>query len=302
MRRILATSLILAAATVGAEELTFGDLNFLIPAKRVNLSVDAAYTTDRETTGGTRLETEGTRLNTQATVGLSEKINLYAGLGYNLNVQVDNSANKHNIDGLTNPYLGGLYRLQNQNDGSVNIDIGISGRFNLIDAEAGSGKKDGNAANGRHQSELYGRVGRKWNEANEWQLQAGVLHHYDGESEVNSSPKEELDEEASTDYYLRAAYQYRPVKEFMMTLAAQGTMVGEKDVKNKPANTKTNLDSHLDLDFDFIARYLITENFIGRFNYGVGRNPDYDGDENGVGFEVEKRRENRISLGIDWLI
>lgn len=312
MKKIIAAAAVLAVTSVyAAEELKFGDLNFLVPAGNFQFSGSADLRTDRKTSGGSTAEKEGYFFDTLLTFGLASRLNLYAGLNYQYNVETENQSNpgdaRYSSDGLANPVVGALLRILDQGDGGYNFDLGVTGRVRIQDAKSGdvSGidAKDGNAAEGRHSVEAYGRLGKKWNEANEWQLRAGFIHHLEGErDDLNvGGAANEIEEGASTDFYLRATYQYRPVNEFMMAFGAQATQVGEQTDEDKVSGAESDYDSHLDWDFDFAAKYLVTSHFITRFNLAVGSNPDYDVDAAGTEVEIEKRHKSRIGLAVDWL-
>ncbi|HXH74629.1 MAG TPA: hypothetical protein VNJ08_06665 [Bacteriovoracaceae bacterium] len=312
MKKFIAAAAMLAITSVHAEELKFGDLNFFIPAGNFNLSADVDFRSDEGTVGAVTSETEGWYLGSLLTYGISNRFNIFGGLNYQFDVEVANETaptNKpYNQDGLANPVIGGIGRLYNQNDNSMNVDFGFIGRANIEDQElgtwSGSDPVDGNAADGRSSMEFFARAGKKWNEANEWQLTAGIIQNMEGDVEQKapaSGASTESDVNSSIDTYLRAAYQYRPVNEFMIALTAQATQVGEASAEEKITGTETTLDSHLDMDFRFQAKYLVTSNFITRFTLSQSRNSDFKGDVAGTNFDIEKRRTAIMGLGVDWL-
>lgn len=305
MRKIIAAAALLAVTSAhAAEELKFGDLNYFFKQNQINASVDVLSVYDRaEQVGGTKTETRGVVTETQFTYGLMDNLNAFIGLDYAFDLQTETSGNPDwNSDGLANPEIGAIFRLTNQNDSSYNIDLGAIARINIEDAETGSADEDGNYANGRSSLEVLSRIGRKWNEANEWQLTAGVNYFNDGETtEVAVASDTDRDDYASMDIYVRAAYQYRPVNEFMMALSAQATQVGAFDSERTATNVDIERDSHIDMDFRFTAKYFVTENFIAKFHYGMSRNEEYDVDTAGVIDEVQNRRENFFGLGVDFL-
>jgi len=255
-------------------------------------------------------ETEGWFVDTLFTYGLTDRLSLFAGLNYQYDVEVTSETSprddRYNQDGLANPVLGGVFRLWNQADSVVNLDFGAIGRVKIQDQEfgkaSGADSVDGNAADGRSSTELFARVGQKWNEANEWQLTGGLNHHFDGEHEQAqiSGSNTKFDDASSTDFYVKAAYQYRPVNEFMMALALQGTYVGERSIEDE-TNLKQEMDSHLDWDLTFKAKYLITSGVVANFTLGQSRYPDYKGKFDGNNFDIEKRKNSRIGLGVDLL-
>jgi hypothetical protein len=307
MRKMIAVAAVLAMSSVHAEELKFGDVNYFFKQGQMNVlaNVNSAFSEEKNDT--TTQESRGYITETQFTYGFSDQLNAFIGLDYAYDLQTEISGNPDiDSDGLANPALGAIYRLMNQNDAAYNVDLGAVARINIEDAEEGSSDpgvvEDGNFANGRSSLELLARMGRKWNEANEWQLAGGLVYFKDGEHTVKDTTGDtDLEDDASMDLYLRASYQYRPINEIMFLLSAQATRVGEADSEVDGSNTKVEQDSHIDYNFGFTAKYLITENFIAKFNYGMSNNPDYDVKVGGTNEEVTKRRKNFWGLGVDFL-
>ncbi|WP_408097948.1 hypothetical protein ACJVC5_03220 [Peredibacter sp. HCB2-198] len=305
MKRMIAVAGLLVVSAASAQELKFGDVNFFLKEHQQNLTLDIFQTYYKsENKANQTTETRGNLFSATYAYAFSNSINAFLGLDYIINNQTedrtntDASLNQNSFysNGLANPAVGLNYRLLNQNSSRYNVDFGFIAKINVQDAEKGSlgpGPKNGNYANGRNSYELNARTGRKWNEANEWQLAAGFIYNQEGDYKQRSAGGDTtIDEDSSQDIYLRATYQYRPVNEFMTLISAQATRVGEidKDIQ---------ADDHVDLDFRFIAKYLITESFIAKFHYGMSRNSDYD-TLDGAGEEV-KRRENFFGLGADFL-
>lgn len=308
MRKMFVAAAILAATSVhAAEELKFGDVNYFLKQGQVNLTadLDSAYEKYKDDRTDQSYETRGLITRTSLGYAITDRVNAYIGVNYAYDLETENktttSEKIYNSDGFSNPSLGLNARLLNQSEAPVNFDVGAVLRYGIEDAKRGFGGtdgKNGNFANGRDSLELNARVGRKWNEANEWQLAAGAIYNNDGEFE-RKSDGEDVDQESSLDYFARATYQYRPVNEFMMLVSLQANYVGEQEEEDSLATT--TLDAHLEFDFRFTAKYLITDNFIAKFNYGMSRNPDIDGDVAGSDFEIRKRRENFMGLGVDFL-
>lgn len=310
MKRLIAVSALLAVTTVSAEELKFGDLNYFIKQGQSNVLVDANQVLSKVTSkGGDELLTRGYIFETRYGFGITDQLNLYAGFDYAYKYETQNKTTRSQDiqqDGLSNPLLALNYRALNQNSAPVNFDLGLVARVNVQDAETGSGTganvEDGNFANGRSSYELNARIGKKWNEANEWQLAAGVVHSTDGEYELMSSAgNTNVDVDSSMDYYVRASYQYRPVNEFMILLSAQGTQVSDVDSKVKSTNTKVTDESHLDFLFRFQARYLVLENMIVKFDLKDGLLSDFDRKTGSTKVEQQKRIFATYGLGVEFL-
>lgn len=309
MRKTLALAMVVAATSVNAaEELKFGDLNYFIKTGEINVLADASSVYNKFTSTS-ELESRGYIFETRAGYGITDQLNVYFGLdyAYDLETEDKDAANSQDFssDGFSNPSFAANYRFMNQNSGMYNIDFGAVARVNVMDAETGYGitgdSEDGNYlgyTDPRGSLELNARMGRKWNEANEWQLAAGYIYFNDGESE-NLRTDGDIEYDSSMDFYLRASYQYRPVENFMMLLSLQGTRVGEAE--GTFSNTDFTSDAHVDFDFRFTAKYLITDNLIGKFNYGQGINSAYDQEVGNTDTEVRKRRESFYGLGVEFL-
>lgn len=306
MRRMIATAMLLVAGTAqSAEQLKFGDVNYFLQQGQFNLLADVNSSYEKQKYQNVALEARGVILSTQLAYAFTDEFNAFVGLQYAYDREFENKTDSkvtdYTSDGLANPAFGINYRYLNQNDSRYNFDLGAVARINIEDAEDGSSvagnSKDGNFAESRSSLEVNARLGRKFDIANEWQLAAGAVYFTDGEKTVNGIAGDiKSDEESSIDFFLRATYQYRPVNEFMMLLSAQATRIGEMEEDVKGGGSLTH-DSHIDLEFRFTAKYLITDNFIAKFNYGQARNSSYDIENN----KVKNRRANFFGLGVDFL-
>lgn len=299
---VLATAL-LASSAQATSGLDFGDLNYFLKAGQLNLKSDLAVVNAEQTdeTAGTRSEFNGYVLTNTLGVGIMDNLNVFAGLDYAYKYETSEPGQPDSDNsGLSNPYAGANFRLINQADSLVNFDLGAVAHIQVMDAEIGTDGKDGTYNQGNHSLELNSSIGRKWNEANEWRLTAAVVRNFDGEYDSRSSSgKSKVDTDASMDMSLTAAYQYRPVQEFMMNVALQALRVGE--VEGKSGGTKVTADAHTDFNFTFSAKYLITESIIGKFNYGISRLAEYDVTTGGTTSEQKDVHQNFYGLGIDLL-
>lgn len=310
MKKVIVVAAALMASTVQASSgLDFGDLNFFLKSGQFNITSNVSVlNTEVEDEGtSTQSETNGYIVDNRFTVGVLDNLNVFVGLDYAYDNKTQEflgavKGNRSTNDGLSNPALGANYRLMNQSDAAVNLDFGAVARVRIMDAEIGTEGTDGQYNTGNHSIELNSSVGRKWNEANEFRLTASVTQQLDGEIEV-SGPAGSVDVESdpSTDMSLTAAYQYRPVQEFMMAVAVKATRIGEVDLVNKTTDDESTAEAHLDFDFTFTAKYLITETIIGKFNYGMSRLAEYNIETNGTDSEQANRHANFYGIGIDLL-
>lgn len=321
MKKAIALATLMSVSVAQAQsssELTFGDINYLFKSGEFNILADALlerreYKNDFTGLAKQTVESEGYVFDTRFTYGLMDNLNLFVGLEYQWDYEFNTEPRVNNAnyteDGLRNPEIGAIYRVMNQKDGGMNWDVGVVGRLSLMDAErgtfAGADSEDGNAATGNHALEVNTSIGKKWNEANEWRLTAGVIHNFDGETTFNSASGDvEVDTSSVQDFYARAAYQYRPVNEFMMAVALQVTQVGEREEEetNQGSTNETiDIDAHVDARLEYVAKYLITEDLMARFvyNHGILANYNVDGDQ-GTEYEVTRRREQSFGLGVDY--
>lgn len=283
MKKLIALAVVLTATVAQAEELKFGDANYFFKQNQVNLSANFLNVRDTQSIDGTRTSIRGWHNDLTATFGLLDDVNIFANVGYNYDVEVTTNgvSREFNQDGATNPAIGGIKRILNQNDGDFNVDLGASYRFSFEDEQrgalAGGREKEGNAALGRNALEVFARVGNKWNEANEWQFIGGLVYNQAGDHmqyDLATGANQEWDDESSFDMYARAVYQYRPVNEFMINLTLQGTRVGE--TTSTIRNTDVEQDAHLDLELKFTAKYLVLNNLIVRVVLGESNRQAYD--------------------------
>lgn len=310
MRKLIAAAAVLAVTSVHAEELKFGDINYFLKQGQFNVAADISSTYYKQSfEGGSTYETRGYLLETKYGFGISDKFNVYLGLDYAFDREVEDKTTAANADftqdGLANPSLAANYRLMNQNEGRYNFDFGAVARVNLQDAEVGSSagqdSSDGNFSDPRSSLELNARMGRKWNEANEWQLGVGGIYHTDGDYEVKGPGASDHDVDSSFDLFVRAAYQYRPVNEFMMAVIGEATRVGEVESEEKSTDVKTTDDAHIDMKLQFRAKYLITDNMIANFHYSWSRLSEFDSEVGNTDVEIKRRRENFFGVGVDFL-
>lgn len=310
--RKFALAMVLAAGSVqAAEQLKFGDVNYFLKQGEFNILADVSSTYDKfSQDGGDTLETRGTLIETRYAYGFNDQLNFFLGLDYAYDREVENKTNSNsNYDqaGLANPMLGANYRWMKQSADSYNIDFGAVARFNVMDAETGSASggsvEDGNFAQPRGSLELNARMGRKWDEANEWQLVGGLVYNNSGEYKVlgtGGASDTDVDLDSSFDVFVRATYQYRPVNEFMLLVSLQGTRIGE--VEGDADGTDVSDSAHIDVNFRFAAKYLITDNFILKFNYGQNIvSQEFERDTGAGSFDVDRRRSHFFGLGAEFL-
>lgn len=308
-----------AMAQTPNSELSFGDINYFFKAQEFNVRADVLL--DRtEThidnqTSKSVTESDGYLIDTQYTYGLMDNLNLVLGLKYqwdyefNTEPVTDNA--RYSEDGLKSPALGLNYRMLNQKQDGINWDFGVIGRFSLIDAErgsfGGSNSQDGNAASGHHSIEANTSVGLKWNEANEFRLTGGVIHHFDGEYTKNSTTASndvDYDTASYQDLFFRASYQYRPVYEFMLSVGTLITMYGEQEDEqtNQALNDTLTYDSHVDGLFEFTAKYYFHQRAILRLVYTQGMLSDIDVDRKLAADQTfNRRRSQAFGFGLDLL-
>lgn len=311
MKKLILAASVLAATSVGAQELSFGDLNFFLKPGQFNLTADVDLVSNEfNVKPGDKFEVEGYQARSRLAYGVTEKINIFALVGYDLKNKTvnesDSTEDHYYNDGLLNPALGGTWRVMNQTQDRYNVDLTAIASFKVEDAEKGdaaaTSSEDGNAADARNSVEFNARMGRKWNEANEWQFTVGGIYRTDGDYDQLQAggASASVDLDSSMDVYAKAAYQYRPVHVFMINVGIQATQIGK--VEGDVAGSDLEDDSHLDMDFTFQARYLLSDNFILRFNMAQGNNSSFDRDIAGTKTEFNRRHESSYGLGIDWLI
>jgi hypothetical protein len=312
MRKLIASAAVLIASSAfAAEELKFGDVNYFLKQGQMNLGVDVSDAYSKKSPNGSPdYETRSYLFETRYGYAFSDKLNVYLGLNYayknETEVLPEPNNNSWTEDGLANPVLAANYRLMNQNEARYNLDFGAVARLNLQDAERGSSvsgdQTNGNNDDGRQVIELNARMGRKFNEANEWQMAAGLIQYFAGEETVNAQAgNSKYDLNSSTDAFLRGVYQWRPVNEFMITTTFQMTRIGEYIYKNKTAGVKTTEEVHYDGFFEFRTKYLVTENILANFHYALSNLAEFDYKEGGVSKELKRRRSNSFGIGVDFL-
>lgn len=298
MKKAIFVAAVLAATSAQATSgLDFGDLNYFLKQNQFNLTSDFDVLNQEVNDA----EVDGYILRNRFGFGVMDNLNVFLGLdwAYQLDTKVAGQAESRN-PGLSNPYIGANYRVMNQKNSALNLDLGLLARVQVLDAELGEDGKDGNFYEGNHTIEANVAVGHKWNEANEWRLTAAALYNFAGEYELrDSNGNNDVETDGSLDFSLTAAYQYRPVQEFMMTTSLEAVRVGEVDAETR--NIDVTDDAHLDFNFVFTAKYLITETFIAKFNYGFSRLAEYDRETGATKEEQKDRHENFYGLGIDWL-
>ncbi|MGE3610895.1 MAG: hypothetical protein AB7I27_14995 [Bacteriovoracaceae bacterium] len=303
MKKILALISLVAFSPVHAEELFFGDVNYFLKAKQVNVTAGMDMSSYRYRYGksGSDNEKEGYTFQASAAYAFTDQFNLFFTAQDNYRMKVTTSSGSYYQNGMQNPVIGGNYRLLNQNSSLVNLDFGLVAGLNFQDQELGSVNKDGNAANGRSSLELNYRIGKKWNVANEWQLTGGFVYNKSGEYKQLGTTTEKVDMDASTDSYLKLAYQYRPVHEIMFNISAKATQISGFDSKNKSTGYKSSSETRTNYDFLGSAKYLITDNFILSASYGQSYMPDYKANTSSNVGKVYRQRYSQMGIGLDFL-
>lgn len=304
MKKVIVVAMALLASSAQATSgLDFGDLNYFLKSGQFNLTSDMAVVNSevQDAASGSNFETNGYIFTNTLGFGIADNLNAFVGLdfAYKNETELPGRPDSHN-NGLSNPYLGVNYRLINQTNAAVNVDFGAVARIKAMDSEVGSSGKDGNYNSGHNSLELNTRIGRKWNEANEWQVAAGLVYNMDGKYKDKGVFNQNVDTDARTDFFLRTSYQYRPVQEFMMNVFAQAMFVGEQTA-DTASNVKIKNDRYMDLNFGFTAKYLITETFIFKFNYRLNHLAEFDRTVGGTTSEQKNRFANSYGFGIDWL-
>jgi hypothetical protein len=290
MKRILGIVSVLVVSTVSAAEIKFGDLNYFLTQGRSQLSLDSTWDTTEVTpenvAGQVKTETEGLIAKAKYSFALSDSLNIFVGANYTYDNQVKPvGGTRFTKDGLQNPSLGINLRASNQATSGFNLDLGAVAKVGISDEKVGS-------SNGQN----------KWDEANEFYLAGGLVYNQSGErTDTNASGSDvDSDLDPSSDFYLGGFYQYRPVNEFMLTLGAEARRFGAVDAD--ASGTNFEITSHTDYKFIFGAKYLITENFIARFDYSVGMLNDYKNEvDGGTDQKFTNRHHLSMGLGVDYL-
>jgi hypothetical protein len=308
MKKFLAIAAILIMTSAQAEAIKFGDLNYFLKEGQKNISA-AAIVGEENTRQNktTDLIINGYFFQADFAYALTDKLNAFAGLNYLYRVETKDGGVNYNTDGLQNPKFGVNYRVFNQNEMGQNFDIGAVAHVKLMEQEVGSLSPNSNGTildpllsnktDPRNSLELNARLGNKWNEANEYYLLAGIVHHFSGTYD-DSASNENNTLDASTDLKIGAQYQYAPLDEFMMSLGAMGTRYGVSGIKS--AGSTTTYTSHFDVEVSFSAKYLVTDSLMAKFSL-IQDNRDYFSDEDNGSVMFDKRRAFAYAAGIDYL-
>jgi hypothetical protein len=276
MKRTLGVVAVLAATTVSAAEVKFGDLNYFLTQGRSQVSFDTKWdtteVTQKNNPGQTTTETEGPIAHAKFAFALNDSLNIFVGANYVYENQVKpEGGTRFQKDGLQNPALGLNLRVMNQANAGINLDLGAVAKVGITDEVVGSSnggnKKSGNASE-RSSLELNARIGNKWDEANEFYVVGGFVYNQSGERTLKnaSGTDQDQDLDASYDFILSGFYQYRPVNEFMMTLGLESKRTGS--VEGDSNGTNFEYTDFIETKWGFAAKYLITDTFIVRFDYG----------------------------------
>lgn len=311
MKKFLLMAAALTMASAHAEELKFGDLNYFLKKGQMNLAANAVI--GNETSRFNKAQdakADGYYIGTTFSYALLDNLNAFVGLDYLYEVKTEIDTSSFNTAGLQNPKFGANYRLLNQNDAGFNFDLGAVVGLKLMGRELGnvSPNKDGdllnsltsNHAEHRHTLDLNARLGKKWNEANEFYFLAGLTYNHPAKFKDLASGSN-IPYKHSVDLKAAAFYQYRPVHEFMMTLGVSGTRYGEFDGEGALGNDFT-ATSHIDFEFLFNAKYLIHENLIAKFIMSQDKRSNYEIQSGSTDLlSIDQRRSFNYGLGIDLL-
>jgi hypothetical protein len=295
-----------------AQDLKFGDLNYFLKSGQINAGADLSIGNEslkRENTGDVRVN--GYFADAKVAYGVLDNLTGFVKLQYQYEVDTELKTGSGSFDttGLQNPEFGANYRLLNQSSFGYNVDFGAVVGLKLMDRKAGSltSQEDGDLLDPalstrgepRHKVELNGRLGKKWNEANEFSILAGVIYHQETDYEDKGN-NGDATIESSMDLKAGGYYQYRPVNEFMLGLGLTGIYVGEAKGKNG-AKVKATATSHFDFQASFDAKYLVTEALIVKFMMNQDRRSDFEFQTNSGDSNIEKRKSFNYGLGIDYL-
>lgn len=308
MKNLFAAAALLAVGTVGAQELKYGDLNYFYKQGQLDAGIAVNMLHEKQVAdigaNQFKLYSLGYIGSVKATYGVMDKVNAFVQTeyAYELNTDDGNGGRSFNSDGVRNVGLGADYRLFNQNDHMFNLDVGAVVKAPTEDATRGvnvGSFKDGNYADAGNSVELHAKAGRKWDLANEVFFLAGVVYNMDGDvKQYTGSGPTQIDYDSSIDYKLSANYQWRPVNTFMVGFGAGATYFGEKEVRSPNLTFDGTQGSHLDFNFNFVAKYLVTDHMIVSFNMMNTRLADYD-----VSTQIEgtKRTSYGYGLGVNYL-
>lgn len=307
MKKFLALAALMTIGTASAEELKFGDLNYFLKAGQFNVGADLLV--NNETTRvaeASETEVDGYLLNTHYSYAIIDSLNVTLGVNVLLDGETQTGGGA-SVDamGVQNPKFGANFRLLNQANSGFNLDFGAVASVKIADQEvASTTKKDGNSidrmasvySEPRSSLELNSRFGKKWNEANEFYLIAGVIYHADGEYEQLEAGTVDVD--SSVDFKLGGFYQYRPVNEFMMTFGAVATRYSDVDFDGGVKSTDT---AHTDMQFSFTTKYLVTDSLIAKFAFTKDSRGEYDRETSAGDTKIDKRNGLQYGLGVDLL-
>lgn len=308
MKILFAAAALLAVGTVSAQELKYGDLNYFYKKGQLDAGVAVDMLHEGQRINNAKFYSLGYIGSAKATYGVMDSVNAFVQTEYAYELNTDNGDSKSrsfNSDGVRNISLGADYRLYNQNAHLFNLDVGAVVKAPIEDAVRGNyvgGIQDGNYADSSNTVEVHARAGRKWDLANEVFFLAGIVYNMDGEltQKESGAADTQIDYDSSIDYKLSANYQWRPVNTFMTGFGIGATYFGEKKASTSPSNPKFNgtQESHLDFNFTFAAKYLVTDHMIVSLNMMNSVLADYD-----VSAQIEstKRTSYGYSFGVNYL-
>lgn len=301
MKKFLALAAMLVIGSVQAEELKFGDLNYFLKQGQFNVGVDAIVHNETVRSAGVDQDMDGYIFQSHFGYAVLNNLNVTFGVDYILEGETEPKAGpSSNVNGFQNPKIGANYRVVNQDTAGVNIDLGAVATFKVLDRKVNGGSTEGNTfspilsrlGDPRNTLDVAARVGKKWNEANEFQFTAGVLYHTDGEyDQKGPASKNGVDVDSSLDFKLGANYQYRPVHEFMMNFGISAIRYAEYKIDGN------ELSDHIDYTLSFDAKYLVTETTIAKFIFTHQNNSEFDV----AGVDVDQRQGQQYGFGVDFL-
>ena len=312
MKIFLGIITLVMLSTAQAQDLKFGDLNYFLKSGQINAGADLSIGNEsmrREGTGDVRIN--GYFTDAKLAYGIMDQLNAFIKLQYLYAVDTEISGGSGSFDttGFQNPEFGGQFRVLNQADAGFNFDLAAIVGLQVLERNAGSfsPQHDGDLPNPaystrgepRNTLELNGRLGKKWNIANEFSVLAGVVYHQEGDYEDQENDGTATIE-SSIDLKSGVYYQYCPVDELRMGLGLTGIYIGETD-GNNGNGLKATGTSHLDLKLSFDAKYLINEGLIVKFMMNQERRGDFEFETTSGDVSVEKRKSFNYGLGLDLL-
>lgn len=306
MKKFLALAAVLVVSSVNAEELKFGDLNYFLKAGQFNVGGDVIANNETVRDSGTNVDVDSYLVNTHYAYAFTDSLNVVLGVDLLIDGETEPKVGASaDAQGFQNPTLGVNFRAMDQSTSGMNLDFGAVARVKVIQREFGTDKKEGNSispiyskhAEPRNGLELNARLGKKWNEANEFYFLVGATHHLDGEGKQLQGNKVKFD--SSTDFKASANYQYRPINEFMMNFGLAAVSYAE--MKGKDGANKFEVSDHLDFVFGFDAKYLVTETTIAKFIFTKDRRDKFDVKDSLGTDKFDKRGSIQYGLGVDFL-